>query len=301
MSEKIWTFQYEPKSLNEMILNEEIKPKLQKAITELPNILLYGTPGVGKGTFVHILLEQSGCDHMWVNASDHTGIDFIRDHIKPFAYAGRGLSDKPKILVLNEADSLSSGPQGAQKMLRQLMEDVQNITRFIFLVNYDQNLIPELKSRFTTSIKMDNPPKKEIGLFCSKILKKENVSFDTKTLIKIVQKCYPDIRQTINVLQENTIGGKLVDSRIYSSEDVFRTVVAAMKEKDIEKVRGIIKANYIIYPQLYEYLYDNAGEFTSPGGAILSIGEHLFRDSTIANKEVNFIHMVVEMMFNNAI
>lgn len=300
MSEKIWTFEYEPKSLNEMILNEEIKPKLQKAITELPNILLYGTPGVGKGTFVHILLRQSGCDHMWVNASDHTGIDFIRDHIKPFAYTGRGLSDKPKILVLNEADSLSSGQQGAQKMLRQLMEDVQNITRFILLANYEQYIIDEIKSRCQV-IKIDNPPKKEIGLFCSKILKKENIAFDPKVLIRIVQKCYPDIRKTVWALQENTIEGKLVDSRIFSSEDVFRNIIAAMKEKDVEKTRSIIKSNYIIYPQLYEYLYDNAGEFSSPGGAILSVGEHLFRDNTIANKEVNFIHMVVEMILNNAI
>lgn len=112
--EKIWTFEYEPKSLDEMILNEEIKPQLQKALSELPNMLLYGTPGVGKGTFVHILLKATGCESMWVNASDKTGIDFIRDKVKPFAEGGLGFSDKPKILILNEADSLSSGPQGSQ-------------------------------------------------------------------------------------------------------------------------------------------------------------------------------------------
>lgn len=158
-TDKIWTFMYEPKTFAEMILNEEIKPKLQKAITELPNMLLYGTPGIGKGTFVHILLKESGCEHMWMNGSDNTGIDFIRDKVKPFAEAGRGFSDKPKILVLNEADSLSSGQQGAQKMLRQLMEDTHKITRFIFLANYEQYFIPELKSRCQV-IMVDNPPKR---------------------------------------------------------------------------------------------------------------------------------------------
>jgi DNA polymerase III delta prime subunit len=300
MSDKIWTFEYEPKSLNEMIVNEEIKPKLEKAIKELPNILLYGTPGIGKGTFVHILLRESGCDHMWVNASDHTGIDFIRDQVKQFAITGRGLSDKQKIVVLNEADSLSSGPQGAQKMLRQLMEDVQNITRFIFLANYEQYIIPELKSRCQT-IKMDNPPKKEIGLFCSRILKNEGIQYDPKTLIKIVQKCYPDIRRTIWALQENTIEGKLVDSRIYSSEDVFRGIIKSIKEKDVEAVRAALKSNYIVYPQLYEYLYENAGEFSSPGGAILAIGEALKWDGSIANKEINFMRMVVDMIFTNVV
>jgi DNA polymerase III delta prime subunit len=298
--DRILTFIYEPKTFDEMILNEEIKPKLRKAITELPNILLYGTPGVGKGTFVHILLRETGCEHMWMNASDNTGIDFIRDRVKPFAEGGRGFSDKPKILVLNEADSLSSGQQGAQKMLRQLMEDVHKITRFIFLANYEQNIIPELKSRCQV-IKIDNPPKKEIGLFCSRILKNEGVEYDPKTLIKIVQRCYPDIRKTVCALQENILDKRLTDSRIYSSEEVFRSILSAIKEKDPEKVRALLKSNYIFYTQLYEFLFENAGEFSSPGGAILSIGEHLYRDSIIANKEINFMRMVIEMILENAV
>jgi replication-associated recombination protein RarA len=58
----LWTFKYEPKKFDDMILNEDIKPKLKKAIEEVPNIMLYGTAGVGKGTFTNILLKETGYD-----------------------------------------------------------------------------------------------------------------------------------------------------------------------------------------------------------------------------------------------
>lgn len=82
-------------------------------------------------------------------------------------------------------------------------------------------------------------------MFCSRILKHEGVSYDPKTLISIVQKCYPDIRKTVQVLQENTLNGKLTGSRIYTSEDVFRSILVAIKDKDPEKVRELLKSNYI--------------------------------------------------------
>lgn len=292
LDKKLWEFKYSPTEFDKIILNEEIKPKLKKAIEELPNILLYGTPGVGKGCFTNVFLKETGCDSMWINASDETGIDVIREKIKPFAFA---MSGNMKVVVLNEADSLSQGLQGAQKMLRQLMEDCQNICRFIFLCNYENNIIPELKSRCQV-IKVDNPPKKQIGILCLKILKKEKIKYKPETIKDIIEKCYPDIRKTINVLQENCIDGKLTGSRISSSESVWDEILKGVIDGDIELVREIIKSNYIDYPSLYEHFYNNAGEFKQPGLAIILIGEHLYKDAIVSIKEINFMTMVVRML-----
>jgi len=298
MSEKdIWTFKYEPTKLEEMILNPEIRPKLEKAIKEVPNLLLYGCAGIGKGTFTKILLKETDLAYMWVNASDKTGIDFIRNDVKPFAHAA---SRNIKIVVFNEADALSSGQSGAQKNLRQLMEDTHIDCRYIFLANYDQYIINEIKSRCEV-IAIDNPPIKDIVLFAARILRSENIQFDNKILVSIVKKCYPDIRKTIWALQENSIGGKLVDSQIYSSEKIFREILASMLKQDIEDVRRLLRSHYINYIQLYEFLYENVGEFKEPGRAILQIGDHLRWDSTVANKEINFIHMVAQMMWTKMI
>ena len=295
---RIWTFAYEPTTIDECILNEDIKPILKKALDEVPNLLLYGTAGLGKGTFTNILLRHTGFDKMWINASDATGIDAIRERIRPFA-TSMSMSDL-KIVVLNEADSLTSGPQGAQKMLRQLMEDVQKITRFILLCNYEHNIIDEIKSRCQT-VKIDNPPAKEIGRFCLKILKKEKVKYKSEDLISIVQKCYPDIRKTIQVLQLNTINKVLVGSRLSVSEDVWKKILVLMLKQDVENVRKELKSNYIDYPDLYKFLYENAGEFKEPGGAILLVGEHLHRNTFYPIKEINFMQMFVQMIFQKVI
>jgi replication factor C small subunit len=289
----IWSFVHEPTDFDSMVLNPEIKPTLKKALTEIPNLLIYGPPGVGKGTFAHILLRESGLDSMWVNASDETGIDNMRSKIKQFSTA-LGITDL-KVVVLNEADSLSSGQQGAQKILRQMMEDVQNITRFILLANYESYIIPEIKSRCQT-IKMDNPPGKDIFKFCEYILKSEGVSYTTKILLNIVKKCYPDIRKTVWTLQENTVNKKLSSSRISSSEDTWKLIFNGMLKGDVDTVRKALKSNYIDYNELYKYLFDNIGEFKSPGDAIIDIGEYLYRDGTVAIKEINFMAMFVKMM-----
>ena len=289
----IWTFVHEPKTFDNLILNKDIRPKLKKAFKEVPNLILYGKPGVGKGTFAHIFLKETKLDYLWVNASDETGIDTMRDKIKQFATA-MGVTPL-KIVVLNEADSLSSGPQGAQKMLRQLMEDVQKITRFVLLANYEHLFIPEIKSRCQV-IEVSNPPGIEIFKFCEKILKSEKVKYDKQTLMSIVKKCHPDIRKTVWSLQENTINGKLKGDVISRSEDIFKNVLAMIKNSNLDELRKLLKGNVIDYIGLYEYLFENVGEFSSPGGAIIEIGEHLYRNDSMAIKEINFIHMVVKMM-----
>ena len=294
----MWPFKYEPQTIEEMVLNEDLRPILKNSLDKVPNILLYGTPGVGKGTFTNILLKHTGFDKMWINASDHTGIDAIRDKVRPFATS---MSMTPlKIVVLNEADSLTSGPQGAQKMLRQLIEDVYQICRFVLICNYKHLLIPEMESRFQI-VKIDNPPAAEIGKLCLTILKKEKIEYQTKNVLEIVKKCYPDIRKTINVIQQNTINGKLTGSRMSISEALWEKILKFIISKDIESVRKELRSNYIDYPDLYKFLYDNAGEFKEPGGAILLIGEHLYRDATIAIKEINFMRMVVEMIFKKVV
>lgn len=294
----LWVYKYQPESFNDIILNPEIKGKLGKAIDELPNLLLYGTPGIGKGCFANMLKEKDNIDYMWINASDESGIDVFRNKIRPFATA-MCMKDM-KIVVLNECDSLTSGPQGAQKLLRQLMEDTYKICRFILICNYENYIIPEIKSRCQV-IKVDSPPKKDIGRLLLNILKTEDVKYETKDVLEIIKKCYPDIRKTINVLQENVVEGKLTGSRVYASEVLFEKILKLILKGEVESIREELKSNYIPYPEMYEYMYENAGEFKQPGAAILSIGEHLYRDTTMPIKEINFIRMIVDMIYNKVI
>lgn len=291
MNTAIWTFKYEPQTLDEMIIHQDIRPILDKSLKEVPNLMLIGPPGVGKGTFTNIYLKETGLDYLKINCSDETGIDNLRTKVKSFATA-LGIT-KLKIVVMNESDYLSLP---AQAMLRDLIEQVQSITRFIFQCNYGHKMIKELLSRCQV-IELNNPPAKKIYEHCVNILAKEKIKFKNQAaLVNVIKRLYPDIRRIVNTLQMSVVDGELDVIKYESSVDVYGQILQFMKSKDIDGIRKAIRSNIINYPELYQYLFDEVGQFKSAGDMIILIGEHLYRDSIIAIKEIGFMSMVVRAM-----
>jgi len=292
----IWTFRNEPKTLDEMVLNKTTREKLSKVMKELPNIMLIGPPGVGKGTFVNILLNTVKPNYIKINCSDETSIDNVRTKIKSFATT---LGTTPiKIVYCNENDHLSIP---AQAMLRDLMEQVHEMTRFIFACNYEHKVIPELKSRCQL-IYLNSPPATDIFNFCLKVLKNENVKItDKKSLVELIKLKYPDIRGIINTLQLNAIDGKISDIKVYNVNDVYQSILESILKKDANQIREILRSNMVDYSSLYNYLYENVGKFNKIGDAIILIGEYLYRDGFVSIKEINFMSFVMRLIKENIV
>jgi hypothetical protein len=130
--------------------------------------------------------------------------------------------------------------------------------------------------------------------------KKENIKFDKKTLLEIIKNCYPDIRKTIQSLQENSIDGKLVNNGIYNPK-TYEDVLLYMKSQKFDEIRSTLRSGEIDYVGFYKYLFDNVGEMKSPGDAIILIGEHLHRHNVSYIPEINFMHMYMKMIKNGVI
>lgn len=70
---------------------------------------------------------------MELNASDERGINVVRTKIKNFATKVVNLPPNVhKVIILDEADSMTSG---AQQALRMIISDYSSSTRFIFACN----------------------------------------------------------------------------------------------------------------------------------------------------------------------
>jgi len=303
MRQDLWEHKYKPQNFDDIILADDIKEKLKKALTECPNIMLIGPPGIGKGTWVEEYKRHTGYTFLRLNCSDETGIDVVREKIKPFAES-MGFEDQLKIVYLNESDFLSDS---AQAMLRDLMERVYSNTRFVYCCNYGEKMTSELKSRCQV-IHMSNPPPREIFDHCSYILKCEKVRYKKKTLIDLIKKCYPDIRHTIITLRENVKNNVLPEKiTVTSVNDVYKQILDNMLKSDPESVRKIIRSNHIDYTGLYKYLYNaimdatESDVFYNDAEAIILIGEHSHRDGMSAVKEVNFMHMFFKMLTTGVI
>lgn len=208
----IWVEKYRPTTLDEMILNDDVRTLIQSYFTKntMDNLILYGSAGTGKTTLTQIICKHFTDDVLYINASDERGIDAIRDKVKPYAYAN-SFSDM-KIVVLNEADQLTFD---AKLSLKQIVEETHETTKFILCANNISKLTQDdtISSRFVTiQIKPEQDKWVEVAKKCVSILQSENIQYsesDKSDIKKLVLNYFPDVRKTIRVLQQYSASGKL--------------------------------------------------------------------------------------------
>ena len=142
--DKIWVEKYRPAKLNDLILDDKSLRIVSQFKGEIPNLLFVGSPGTGKTTLARIIVNDIlGCNYLYINASDESGIDTIRHNITNFAQT-KSFDGGVKVVVLDEADGLTSQAQAA---LRNTMETYAKYCRFILTANYKHKIIPALQSR----------------------------------------------------------------------------------------------------------------------------------------------------------
>lgn len=143
---------YRPKTLNEVYGNLDQVSTLKTCVAQgsIPNLILAGPPGVGKTSSVLcIVKELLGAQFkeaaLELNASDERGIDVVRDQIKSFAQKKVVLpAGRTKIIILDEADSLTDG---AQHALRMIISNFSETTRFVLSCNTSSKIIEPIQSR----------------------------------------------------------------------------------------------------------------------------------------------------------
>ena len=152
MSEQLWLEKYRPKKLSEVVGNQQILETLRELAREnnFPNLILSGPPGCGKTTSILALCREILGEHfneatIELNASDERGINVVREKIKIFAERMVRLPPgKHKVVILDEADSLTSA---AQQALRMIISNYSATTRFVFSCNNSSKIIEPIQSR----------------------------------------------------------------------------------------------------------------------------------------------------------
>jgi len=229
INHSLWVEKYRPTKLVDYVGNEHLKAKVEGYLEsgDVPHLLLYGKAGTGKTTLAKLIVKSIDCDYMIINASDENNVDTVRNKVKNFA-SSMGFK-KWKVIILDEFDYMSAN---AQAILRNLMETFSAHCRFILTCNYVEKVIEPIQSRCQT-FQIIPPTKKDVAIQMSKILKAENVEFDPKELVPIVDAGYPDIRKVINTCQLNSHKGKLkVDVQNLLENDYKVKIIEILSSKD---------------------------------------------------------------------
>ncbi len=218
LAELLWAEKYRPRSLDEIVNQEEIVRRLKKFVEEknMPHLLFVGPPGTGKTTAAHALAHDLYGENyrqymLELNASDERGIETIRTKVKEFARSRTPPGVPFKIVLLDEADNMTAD---AQQALRRLMEMYTATTRFILIANYPSKIIEPIQSR--CAVFRFTPLKKEDVVARLKwICEREHCEYDEEALETIYEISEGDMRKAINILQAAAAIGRVTVENVY--------------------------------------------------------------------------------------
>jgi replication factor C small subunit len=220
LSFEMWAEKYRPKKLDGIVDQKEIVERLKSFAKSrnVPHCIFAGPPGTGKTTAALCLARDLYGDvyreHlMELNASDERGIDVVRETVKTFARM-KSIGEIPfKILILDEADNMTSD---AQQALRRTMERFTETCRLIMCANYSGKIIEPIQSR-CAPFRFTYLPREEHDCYLKDIAAKEKVKLTTEGLDAIFEVCGGDLRRAINTLQSAASLGKPVDAKVVYS------------------------------------------------------------------------------------
>ena len=206
----LFTEKYRPQNLNDVIVPQRIKNLLSKG-AEM-NLLLFGTPGIGKTTTAKAIAKTFEMNYLYINGSNETGVDVIREKIIDFACQQQLCMDNNelKLVILDEMDMMS---QQAYSALRATMEQYHNVLRIIGTCNYIEKIPDPIKSRFqlidynfTESELIE--VKKQYVKRVFEICKNESINVTPQICLKLVEKLFPDFRSIVSFLQQHKLSGR---------------------------------------------------------------------------------------------
>jgi replication factor C small subunit len=300
---QLWTEKYRPTKVNDYVFRDEAQRKqVQQWVDSktVPHLLFSGAPGVGKTTLAKILineLEIDDFDVLEINASRENSVDNVREKITGFVQTMP--FGEFKIVLLDEADYISPNGQAA---LRGVMETYANTARFILTCNYPNKIIPALHSR-CQGFHIEKIDHTEFTARIATVCVEEGVEIDIDTLDSYVKATYPDLRKCLNLVQMNTVEGKLVKPQESDSAtaDYRLAVVDLFKQGKILDARKLLCSQ--VRPEemdeLFRWMYDNLelwGETQEQkDAAILIIAKGLRNIPLVADQEINLAATLVEL------
>lgn len=305
MFDNLWIEKYRPKTLQDIILSDDVRMTFEeyKRKQEIPHILFAGKPGTGKSSSAKIFVtDVLDSQYIYINCSDTNGIDTVRGTIANFAQTA-SIDGKLKIVICDEFDGFTTE---GQKALRNLVEEYASNVRFIFTANHKYKVSEAIQSR--CQFFSLNPPFEQILARCVYILKQENikVSPDMKSRMLAMLKSFaPDMRKCINELQKCVVNGELIIPEKMAAAGFSHQILTSIVEgKDATDMRKYLIENESKfsndYPSLLREMFNCVDDMDLVTDIkrkwLLIISEHLYKSAFVMDQEINAYSCLISLI-----
>ena len=309
----MWTEKYRPKKLEDIVNQSDIIKGITNLVRrqDIPHMLFSGPAGVGKTTAalciaMEILGNEWRKNTLELNASDERGIKMVRERVKEFAASVKLASDKdfdkPKIIILDEADEMT--PE-AQTALRRIIEDSARTTRFIIVCNYLSQIIEPIQSRCVV-FRFTRLPKGDVIEHLKRIAAKEKIKTEEKALEQIYDSTGGDLRHSINVMQAAAGMGAVNMTNVTAAigisgrarvGDILKLALAGkfnearIKLLELTQVYGMSEIDFLKYAnqEAYDMKLENPGEFAA------LMAEYDYRLASGAHPEIQLAALLAQL------
>jgi len=192
-----------PKRIDQLILPDRIRKIIGDGELK-QNLLLYGSAGIGKTSAAKVLAHSH--PYIYINCSDETSVDIIRDRINKFCSTLSVMDGEEafKVVIMDELEGVS---EQFFKALRGTIEKFAEHARFIATTNFINKIPDPVQSRFEP-INFDfisNEEEEEVRTAqlarVRMVLTKMGISFTEDAIEELVKRTFPDMRKLFNRIQ----------------------------------------------------------------------------------------------------
>jgi replication factor C subunit 1 len=207
---QLWTDQYAPQSIHDIIGHGEIVRNLQgwftkweaaaggAAAPEDHGVLLSGPPGIGKTTLAHLVSKAAGYDVIEFNASDCRSAKQMKELFENAVRSG--VVGRRRVIIMDEVDGMSSGDRGGVGELAALIR----VSSFPIICIANDRSTPKMKPivNVCLDLKCSRPTKTVIArAIYERIVKPKHLTIGLDDLERMCEGGGNDIRQIVNSLQ----------------------------------------------------------------------------------------------------
>ncbi|MDG7008695.1 MAG: AAA family ATPase [Nitrososphaerota archaeon] len=216
----MWSEKYRPRSLEEMVGNDEGRAKLSLWLKRWKPggkaALLVGPPGTGKTTTVHLVAESLGLNLVELNASDTRTKDKLSKRIGE-AIASTSLFGGNSLIFLDEVDGLAGrSDYGAVDYIKDAVRSSENPV--VMAANDPESDEVKKLGSAVSRIEFRRPEQAVVEKWLEAIAAKEGMSVGKDELEKLARAAHGDLRAAVNFLQAGIPAQK--DEELTASEAV---------------------------------------------------------------------------------